>query len=522
MRPSADRPRGAHRAGCPDPQRSRLARPDLGWLVRRGAAPGSRSERLRLIAVSAVIALVVFAPVGSSATGSVFGNPLPGQAVANALSVTGFDIFAWNDPPTLARYLAVGPAGWSRCGSTDSSTTCSASCSCPGFPIALIGLLRAALAARGRASGRCVLSPADVPGHDPGLPGLDDLGHLPARGRPGPRPADRDLPAGASTPVRPGRAPAGLDQQVAWLGATARRSAAVLFSVALLPAYGGERARHGRAYQALARRDGRDRRPARRQAGPVIHDFPIWLAETQRIPRSPCPTRRRADVLDLAPTTSARRWLVISSGDHGTGRPSWPGRTQPPPASRRSAADPGDPAEPRRHDLRVPARVSSRSACAMSSGPLYSGDDGPARPRRGTGRAIRRAARRGDRRRLATRRTTCAAARPLSRGLRRRPRPAGRTSRDDLAAPRAPSDDDVDRDGPEDRRSSRRGRGRRAPAAGRSARDVDRRPRRDRTARDRAHPAGLGDPEPRADVAVPGARRRHADRRHRPRRTRPS
>ena len=40
----------------------------------------------------------------------VFGSPLPGQSISNALSVTGFDIFAWNDPPTLARYLAVGPA----------------------------------------------------------------------------------------------------------------------------------------------------------------------------------------------------------------------------------------------------------------------------------------------------------------------------------------------------------------------------------------------------------------------------
>ena len=54
----------------------------------------------------------------------VFGNPLPGQAAANALSVTGFDIFAWSDPPTLARYLAVGLGRWSRCGSTGSATTC--------------------------------------------------------------------------------------------------------------------------------------------------------------------------------------------------------------------------------------------------------------------------------------------------------------------------------------------------------------------------------------------------------------
>jgi hypothetical protein len=40
-----------------------------------------------------------------------FGSPLPGQAISNALYLSGFDIFAWNDPPTLARHLALGPAG---------------------------------------------------------------------------------------------------------------------------------------------------------------------------------------------------------------------------------------------------------------------------------------------------------------------------------------------------------------------------------------------------------------------------
>jgi hypothetical protein len=39
-----------------------------------------------------------------------FGSPLPGQALTNALSLDGRDIFAWQDQPTLARYLAAGPA----------------------------------------------------------------------------------------------------------------------------------------------------------------------------------------------------------------------------------------------------------------------------------------------------------------------------------------------------------------------------------------------------------------------------
>ena len=57
----------------------------------------------------AVISLVVFVP-WAARNWAVFGSPLPGQTAANALSIAGEDVFAWNDPPTLARYLAVGPA----------------------------------------------------------------------------------------------------------------------------------------------------------------------------------------------------------------------------------------------------------------------------------------------------------------------------------------------------------------------------------------------------------------------------
>ena len=77
----------------------------LAWRLR----DTTRAERLRLIGVVAVISLLVFAP-WAARNWAVFGSPLPGQTAANALSITGEDVFAWNDPPTLARYLAVGPA----------------------------------------------------------------------------------------------------------------------------------------------------------------------------------------------------------------------------------------------------------------------------------------------------------------------------------------------------------------------------------------------------------------------------
>ena len=71
-----------------------LTRNEAVWLAldlgRRGwfGARRRRRARVRLIGVAGVVALVVFAPWGS-ATGSCSAVPLPGQAVTNALSVTG-------------------------------------------------------------------------------------------------------------------------------------------------------------------------------------------------------------------------------------------------------------------------------------------------------------------------------------------------------------------------------------------------------------------------------------------------
>jgi hypothetical protein len=54
-------------------------------------------------------------------------------------------------------------------------------------------------------------------------------------------------------------------------------------------------------------------------SAPVIHDFPIWLAETERIRSLALPDETPADVLDLANTFGAK-WLITSRGEHG----SWP------------------------------------------------------------------------------------------------------------------------------------------------------------------------------------------------------
>ena len=61
--------------------------------------------------------------------------------MANALSVTGFDIFAWNDPPTLARYLAVGPATLLDMRVSGLAHNLFSVLLLPGLPISLIGLV---------------------------------------------------------------------------------------------------------------------------------------------------------------------------------------------------------------------------------------------------------------------------------------------------------------------------------------------------------------------------------------------
>ena len=80
----------------------------LAWAIVAWSIPGTtRTERVGLIAVPALIAVAVFVP-WAIRDWLAFGSPLPGQAVANALSLDGRDIFAWSDPPTLQRYLAAG------------------------------------------------------------------------------------------------------------------------------------------------------------------------------------------------------------------------------------------------------------------------------------------------------------------------------------------------------------------------------------------------------------------------------
>jgi hypothetical protein len=69
-------------------------------------------------------------------------------------------------------------------------------------------------------------------------------------------------------------------------------------------------------------------RPLDATAGPVITNFPIWMAETQRIPALALPDESPEDVLDLARAFPGTKLMVLISpegkhwpADLDTGRP---------------------------------------------------------------------------------------------------------------------------------------------------------------------------------------------------------
>ena len=131
---------------------------DLGASSRGGspgldrAAPGRLDRRSPRSSRS-----LVFAP-WAIRDWVVFGSPLPGQAVANALLGRPAST---SSPGTIRRRSRAtwrsGRRGCSRCGSRASATTCSASCCCLGLPISLHRPARAAVAGprRGRSGRSC-------------------------------------------------------------------------------------------------------------------------------------------------------------------------------------------------------------------------------------------------------------------------------------------------------------------------------------------------------------------------------
>jgi hypothetical protein len=284
------------------------------------AARGTTFERIRLIGVVGVVALVVFAP-WMYRNVTEFGSPLPSQAATNALYLTGYDIFAWNDQPTLSRYLEQGPAALVGVRIQGTLHNLYSVLVILGVPLSVIGLAAMPWQARGVAVRPLLLislvifwflslvfpaatqwgtflhagGPVHVLVVLSGLLGLDALI--------------------AWVGVR-----RGWTKPVAWLGPTLGVFGAALFSIVLLPGFGAGSAETARLYEELGRRAAAAGHPLDATAGPVISNYPIWLAETQRIPTLGLPNEPPNDVLDLARTFPGTRLLVLVAAES----PHWP------------------------------------------------------------------------------------------------------------------------------------------------------------------------------------------------------
>ena len=308
------------------PGLSALTRNETAWLALIWvgyawfATNATPRERIRLIGVVGVIALLVFAPWAYRNL-TEFGSPLPSQAATNALYLTGYDIFAWNDIPTLSRYLAQGPAWLVGVRIQGMLHNLINVLVVLGLPISVIGLVAMAWQARGSAL-RPLLWISLIVFWFLSLvfPAATQWGtFLHAGGPVHVLVVLSGLLALDAVIVWVGKQ-RGWTRPVAWLGPALGVFGAALFSVALLPGFGAGSNETARLYDELGRRAAAVGHPLDATAGPVISNYPIWLAETQRIPTLALPNEPPEDVLDLARSFPGTR-LVILVDAQG---PHWP------------------------------------------------------------------------------------------------------------------------------------------------------------------------------------------------------
>ena len=300
-----------HPAGDPGGLRGGPGRPTP-------AAPKlERRTRLRLIAIPAVVALVIYVP-WMVRDWLAFGSPMPGQTLANALSVNGFDIFAWQDRPTLARYLAQGVGGLVGARVEGFRHNLVDVLLVPAVPAGPIGLVALPWQGRGGAlRPLLVLSVLTLAATTLFFPVATTWGtFLHAAG-----PVQVLLLMSCllwldALIVRVGRR-RGWTRPVAWLGPVLVAATAVPVLVVSVASIAGVATDAQARYATLAERlTAAGLSPSR--AAPIIVDFPIWTAWSMRVPTLGLPDESPSSVLDLARHFDAH--VLVVSNTHGI----WP------------------------------------------------------------------------------------------------------------------------------------------------------------------------------------------------------
>jgi hypothetical protein len=301
-----------------------LTRSEAIWLAFAWAVmawfwtPGSRRRRIALAGVPIVVAGLVFAP-WALRDWLVFGTPLPGQAIANALYVHDYDIFAYAAQPNLGTYLAQGPAALAGAHLAGFAHDLFGVLVIPAFPVSLLGLL--ALPWVGR---RSALRPLVIAAVSTFLvtslvfPVATLSGtYLHAAGS-----AFVLLSVAAVVALDKLVAAVGRvrhwTRPVAWLGPAFAIAAITPLCFVAVNTIANQADDVRSRYEALPAAMARAGVPLD-GSRPVITDNPIWLAETARIPTLALPEESPETVVQLADRFGSR--LLIVSADSGR---EWP------------------------------------------------------------------------------------------------------------------------------------------------------------------------------------------------------
>ncbi|MEA2674181.1 MAG: hypothetical protein QOI92_1373 [Chloroflexota bacterium] len=301
-----------------------------------GRAYSKPSDRLGAWGINvipvALVAILTFAP-WAFRDWIEFGSPLPGQALTNALSLDGRDIFAWQDRPTLARYLDAGlgkllELRWDGIVHNVVSVLLLL-----GVPLSVVGLIGLPGGARGRS---VAVEHSSV---------VDPLRPLVIFSIITFLVASLVFPvsttwgtflhaAGAIHVLLVISALLALDgligwvgkrrgwtNPVAWLGPAFAIAGCLLFSAVLLPTEGRAGRDTADQYAAIAYVFSPAGVDLTLEPGPVITDFPIWFAEATRHHAIALPNESPASILDLARTFDPpARLLVVGADNSGA----WP------------------------------------------------------------------------------------------------------------------------------------------------------------------------------------------------------
>lgn len=273
----------------------------------------------RLVGAPALVTILTYAP-WALRQWATFGTPLPGQAVTNAFSRTGFDIFAWADRPSLSAWLAQGPAKLVADRTEGLWHNVVTVLFLPAFPIGPIGLVGLPWILRSR-----VLRPLLFGAV---LTFLVTTFAFPVSTTWG----TFLHAAGPIHVLLVISSVAALDALVAAVGARRRWGSgsavmgpailailAVPFLAVTIAGIAGVSAGGEKRFSDLLQALDAAGLPIAANA-PVIADFPIWVAETGRVPTLALPDESPESVLDLARTFGAKLLIVATEPVHGR----WP------------------------------------------------------------------------------------------------------------------------------------------------------------------------------------------------------